>query len=192
VLQQARHSSHFPDHLAAPDGLMTSAQDPDGVKLALADTSGSARRSVPRMEKNTAIRWVGRSLVVEPGSLFGGALQRDRDDPNLPAPSSADCGCRSCPAADRSRRGALCLIPPRSEQSRTKHGSSMNRMTEPGGPESKASRSAGQAAFTSILVVFFASSLFGKATVRTPFLKRASILSASTPSGRRKERWNEP
>ena len=108
----------------------------------------------------------------------------------LPAPSPADCGCGL--SGHLSRRVALCFITPKSEQSRTKHGSSMNLMTEPGGPESKASRSAGHAALTSILVAFFAFSLFGKETVRTPFLKLASIFSESTPSGRRKERWNEP
>ena len=45
-----------------------------------------------------------------------------------------------------------------------------------------------QAAFTSIfLAAFCASTLFGSATLRTPFLKVASILSVSTPSGT----WNE-
>src|ERR1700730_7001544 len=40
--------------------------------------------------------------------------------------------------------------------------------------------------------LFCASGLFGSVTVSTPFLKCASILSASTPSGTPKERWKEP
>ncbi|GEM_PF-5606809 len=39
---------------------------------------------------------------------------------------------------------------------------------------------------------FFDSARFGSVIVRTPFLKVASILSSSTLSGSRKERWNEP
>jgi hypothetical protein len=50
-----------------------------------------------------------------------------------------------------------------------------------------------QAAFTVIFFAgFCASALFGIVTVRTPFLKLASILSASTPSGTWNERWKEP
>jgi hypothetical protein len=41
-------------------------------------------------------------------------------------------------------------------------------------------------------VGFCASTLFGRAMVRTPFLKLASILSASTPSGMAKVHSNEP
>ncbi len=37
-----------------------------------------------------------------------------------------------------------------------------------------------------------ASGFFGSVTVSTPFLKLASILSASTPSGSEKERWKAP
>lgn len=49
------------------------------------------------------------------------------------------------------------------------------------------------AAFTSIfLAAFCASGFFGNVTVRTPFLKLASILSASTLSGIWKERSNDP
>jgi hypothetical protein len=40
--------------------------------------------------------------------------------------------------------------------------------------------------------LFCASGLFGSVTVSTPFLKCASILSASTPSGTPNERWKEP
>ena len=40
--------------------------------------------------------------------------------------------------------------------------------------------------------LFCACSVFGSVTVSTPFLKFASILSASTPSGTPNERWNEP
>jgi hypothetical protein len=39
---------------------------------------------------------------------------------------------------------------------------------------------------------FCASAFFGSVTVSTPFLKLASILSVSTPSGTRKKRWNDP
>ncbi len=39
---------------------------------------------------------------------------------------------------------------------------------------------------------FWACAFFGSVTVRTPFLKFASILLASTPEGTVKERWNEP
>ena len=50
-----------------------------------------------------------------------------------------------------------------------------------------------QAAFTVIFfAAFCASTLFGIVTVRTPFLKLASILSASTPSGTWNERWKDP
>lgn len=37
-----------------------------------------------------------------------------------------------------------------------------------------------------------ASAVFGSSSLRMPLSKSASILSSSTPSGRRKERWNEP
>jgi hypothetical protein len=40
--------------------------------------------------------------------------------------------------------------------------------------------------------LFCASVVFGSVTVSTPFLKFASILSASTPSGTPNERWKEP
>src|SRR6516164_7944845 len=40
--------------------------------------------------------------------------------------------------------------------------------------------------------LFCACGDFGSVTVSTPFLKFASILSASTPSGTPNERWNEP
>ena len=40
--------------------------------------------------------------------------------------------------------------------------------------------------------LFCACSVFGIVTVSTPFLKFASILSASMPSGTPNERWNEP
>ena len=50
-----------------------------------------------------------------------------------------------------------------------------------------------QSPFTSIFLTgFWASGFFGKVTVSTPFLKLASILSASTVSGTRTERANEP
>ena len=39
---------------------------------------------------------------------------------------------------------------------------------------------------------FCASGFFGSVSVRIPFLKLASIFSASTPSGTRKQRSNEP
>jgi len=49
------------------------------------------------------------------------------------------------------------------------------------------------AALTSIFLVgFCASGFLGSVTVRTPFLKVASILSGSTPSGMLKLRSNEP
>jgi hypothetical protein len=48
------------------------------------------------------------------------------------------------------------------------------------------------ALFSISLVAFWASSFFGSVTVRTPLLKLASILSASTPSGTRKARSKEP
>ena len=50
-----------------------------------------------------------------------------------------------------------------------------------------------QAALTSIFFAGFCASAFlGSFTVSTPFLKLASILSASTLSGNSKLRWNEP
>jgi hypothetical protein len=50
-----------------------------------------------------------------------------------------------------------------------------------------------QAALIAIFFsLFWACSVFGSVTVSTPFLKFASILSASTPSGTPNERWNEP
>jgi hypothetical protein len=50
-----------------------------------------------------------------------------------------------------------------------------------------------QAALTSIFFAGFCASAFlGNFTVSTPFLKIASILSASTLSGSSKLRWNEP
>src|SRR5262249_21372033 len=49
---------------------------------------------------------------------------------------------------------------------------------------------------TFLIAIFFslfcACAVFGSVTVRTPFLKLASILSASTLSGTPNERWNEP
>ena len=49
------------------------------------------------------------------------------------------------------------------------------------------------ACLTAIVLCFFrASAVFGRVTVSTPFLQLASILSASTPSGTRNERWNAP
>src|SRR5690606_5148074 len=50
-----------------------------------------------------------------------------------------------------------------------------------------------QAALTEIFFSFLiASGVFGSVTVSKPFLKWASILSASTPSGSWKQRRNEP
>jgi hypothetical protein len=47
-----------------------------------------------------------------------------------------------------------------------------------------------------LIAIFFSllctSVAFGSVTVSTPFLKFASILSASTPSGTPNERWKEP
>jgi hypothetical protein len=40
--------------------------------------------------------------------------------------------------------------------------------------------------------LFCACGVFGSVTESTPFLKLASIFSASTPSGTPNERWNEP
>jgi len=64
-------------------------------------------------------------------------------------------------------------------------------LTLHGGCRCKGSLIAGrpdnQAALTSIFLAgFCASAVFGSITLRTPFLKEASILSASTPSGRPK------
>ena len=49
-----------------------------------------------------------------------------------------------------------------------------------------------RAALTSIFFCFAASAVFGSVTVSTPLASSAVILSASTPSGRENERWNEP
>src|SRR6516164_2920270 len=47
-----------------------------------------------------------------------------------------------------------------------------------------------------LIAIFFSlfcdCAVFGSVTVSTPFLKFASILSASTPSGTPNDRWNEP
>jgi hypothetical protein len=43
-----------------------------------------------------------------------------------------------------------------------------------------------------VLLLLCASGVFGRLTVSTPFLKLASILSVSTPSGTVNDRWNEP
>jgi hypothetical protein len=47
-----------------------------------------------------------------------------------------------------------------------------------------------------LMAIFFsafcASAVFGSVIVSTPFLNFASILLVSTPSGTRKQRWNEP
>jgi hypothetical protein len=46
---------------------------------------------------------------------------------------------------------------------------------------------------TSIFLAdFVASALLGKLTFRTPFLKSAPILAASTPGGNLMDRWNAP
>jgi len=54
-------------------------------------------------------------------------------------------------------------------------------------------KAGGQPACTLIFFsTFFASAVFASIAFNTPFLKRASILSESTPSGNRKLRSNLP
>lgn len=86
-----------------------------------------------------------------------------------------------------------CGLPGSSEMRAIGFAHQGNGHARPRGTSASALAKCGQAFLMAIFFsLFCASGVFGKVTVSTPFLKPASILSASTPSGTLNERWNEP